>query len=589
MADSAYLDSTLSHGDKITQAQDSRVLLRPTTQSSIDMLPPELLVEIFHLHILSVICQYRESYSWIRIAHVCHRWRVIALAAPILWTHIYFDDRIQYDDDHPGCRCHFKLTSSPLNTCVPEMLARSGNALLDVYFLWSDWNSNSWSSDVFAVVRALISSLSRAHTFTFITHGCYHKEQDAWLQDLIPSKAPYLSSLSLTGPDLLPLFAQCDTPALRGICLSPAASAWSRPRALQHPLTRLRLHKVQSGDLSALLLTLKALPSLEELTVRGGCACMSWSHPHPVDYVSLPRLKSLKLAFKDGTTWLALYERLRIPSSTIFILNVLVPEFEDVPDLHCDQFAPTFLSRLQALTERSGKHICGVAYRSTDYDYGTTGVELYTTNNPDWLCFTSSHTSSFFSTFFHLRPPLRLTLEYESQGIACRPVFLQFLYALPLSQTTWLSVGDLIAERDGYTTAFQGELRSLIEAKMANLTTLCLAGRQTTEMVVALLSGKGTVGEEQWLVPHLTTLYLSEAVFRWQEARTEHDPSPFKDELMKVLVDRASAGAYVRRVVLSGCYGVWEQDIAGMRETMGRADWLLEWDGVDSLDVIPFF
>ena len=71
---------------------------------SITRLPPELLTEIFlhfaDLERASAVRPYHcatpyggghqvgSVYNWVRIAHVCHHWREVALTAPRLWTTI---------------------------------------------------------------------------------------------------------------------------------------------------------------------------------------------------------------------------------------------------------------------------------------------------------------------------------------------------------------------------------------------------------------------------------------------------------------------------------------------------------------------
>ncbi|TCD71699.1 hypothetical protein EIP91_005465 [Steccherinum ochraceum] len=548
------------------------------------MLPVEILVEIFDVYILSAIYEERYSYSWIRITHVCHRWRVVAMTAPLLWSRIYFDNVVKHNPAND-----LEKDPSGLNTCVPEMLARSRNTLLDVYICFYYSRSTPRPSETWSIYQTLISSLSRAHTFTIIRHD-YRPEDDTWLQDHIPSKAPHLVSLALSGRNLPALFAQCDMPVLRELHVSPAKDAWSTSCIFQGPLTRLRLYEIEDNDFSALLSTLKALPSLEELTIWGDCP--EWSaaktYPDLLDSVSLPRLKSLELVFEDSNSWLALYQRLRLPPTTMFTLHVYVVHMNTTV-LRCDQFAPTFLSMLESFTAHSGRRIRGVAYRPTSDALRTsTGVELYTTDILDWRRTPSSEDldSVSYSTPLHLRPQFHLKLECDHALSPCPPIFLQFLHALPLSETTWLCIGDIEDESGGYPGPCEEELRTLIEAKMPALTTVCLGGGQTAEMVAALLSRTDDPEEGKFLIPHLTTLYLYNASFRFPEARAEEDPSELKDDLMKILVDRANADAYIQRLVLLECSGLWEQDLVDMRETMGRTDWILEWDGVDAFDAL---
>ena len=58
----------------------------------ISTLPPELLVRVFHFHaLLEPPCsglQQLGSIGWIRVTHVCQRWRQVALDASLLWATI---------------------------------------------------------------------------------------------------------------------------------------------------------------------------------------------------------------------------------------------------------------------------------------------------------------------------------------------------------------------------------------------------------------------------------------------------------------------------------------------------------------------
>src|SRR6266705_546725 len=58
----------------------------------ISRLPPETLAEIFSLFPFSAVAFGDVSYmEWIRVTHICHRWREVALHSPHLWNHINFN------------------------------------------------------------------------------------------------------------------------------------------------------------------------------------------------------------------------------------------------------------------------------------------------------------------------------------------------------------------------------------------------------------------------------------------------------------------------------------------------------------------
>ena len=81
------IDDELKVSEHVTQ----QLKYRRNALAPILCLPPETLAEIFSLlpfpvNVLEVV-PYLE---WIRVTHVCHRWREVALSFPYLWNHINF-------------------------------------------------------------------------------------------------------------------------------------------------------------------------------------------------------------------------------------------------------------------------------------------------------------------------------------------------------------------------------------------------------------------------------------------------------------------------------------------------------------------
>ncbi|PSR72218.1 hypothetical protein PHLCEN_2v11925 [Hermanssonia centrifuga] len=123
-------------------------------------LPPEVLAEIFLLSLVyaprlgppkecwRVECmrgclhqRCHPPYAWIRIGHICHSWRVIALQSARLWSHIAVTERTNLD-------------------CVEEMLSRSQQAPL-VVEVYTKVSTRTISLSVLVILAQLrrISSL----------------------------------------------------------------------------------------------------------------------------------------------------------------------------------------------------------------------------------------------------------------------------------------------------------------------------------------------------------------------------------------------------------------------------------------------
>jgi len=79
----------------------------------ISLLPPEILLRAFHLLALDELAfSGKQNLGWIRVAHVCQRWRQVALDSPSLCV---------------------RISGTPTNIpWILEMLARATHAQLDI-------------------------------------------------------------------------------------------------------------------------------------------------------------------------------------------------------------------------------------------------------------------------------------------------------------------------------------------------------------------------------------------------------------------------------------------------------------------------
>jgi hypothetical protein len=75
--------------DSIQALKHRRNALAPVSS-----LPPEIIAAIFSFlpHMLSAISPHKkpDPLIWLRVSHVCHQWRDIALNLPVFWSHVDF-------------------------------------------------------------------------------------------------------------------------------------------------------------------------------------------------------------------------------------------------------------------------------------------------------------------------------------------------------------------------------------------------------------------------------------------------------------------------------------------------------------------
>ncbi|KAI0080352.1 hypothetical protein K474DRAFT_312909 [Panus rudis PR-1116 ss-1] len=181
--DSIDILSTVSASDRLAwiereraNAQEYARVLSVTHNSllPINRLPSELLSEV--LLLLS-----EQSYTpseWVRVTHVCQRWRDVALGCPALWTSI---DLGNLD-------------------CAKTCLARSGN-IVDLKVHWSDyWNRyhslNSTPEDAHAL-RFISLLLPHICRITSIKLTLHHSHIFAIMSFLDSKPLPRLKSLEL--------------------------------------------------------------------------------------------------------------------------------------------------------------------------------------------------------------------------------------------------------------------------------------------------------------------------------------------------------------------------------------------------------
>jgi len=167
-----HLRNAIDDQIKVSEQVTQELKYRRNALAPISRLPPETLAEIFSLLPFPTHDFEDVPYlEWIRVTHVCHRWREIALCFPYLWNHIHFT----------------KLTLAG----ITEMLARAKMSPLHFEADFFPWNEAQFN----AFGRQLEAHIS--HTRHLTISGEFQTEFGP-----LVSSAPALVSLSVANSSL---------------------------------------------------------------------------------------------------------------------------------------------------------------------------------------------------------------------------------------------------------------------------------------------------------------------------------------------------------------------------------------------------
>ena len=250
---------------------------RRNALAPISSLPPEVTTLIFSFSRATSSAITPDPLAWLRVAHVCHQWREIALNQPLFWSHIDFT----------------KL--SPVGAA--EMLARAKTAPL--YLEARALGSRHWDDARFRAFREELQARVSGIRHLLISANHYHLPKT--LESLI-SPAPTLERLSLTGEHQLTeaipetLFGGT-TPRLTCLELRNCGIFWRSP--LLRGLNYLDIRSpcvISLPSHSVWLDALDEMPQLKMLTLRRASPIAS---PSPFDVkrtVTLPFLTNFEIA-----------------------------------------------------------------------------------------------------------------------------------------------------------------------------------------------------------------------------------------------------------------------------------------------------
>ncbi|TCD71709.1 hypothetical protein EIP91_005475 [Steccherinum ochraceum] len=549
-----YAFMTITDGALFRQAQDGddtgfaelKTRRRHNLLNSTTVLPPELLVEIFRYYKVAELERDAYTHSWLRITHVCHHWRQLALQTPTLWSDIVITGQGANGQRQPACTL--------------EILSRSDQVPLDLE-VWDP------TDPMLPAVQALMRSVPRARTLEArLTHSICQGLTEIRLIEALHLTSIFLACEFAT---IVQLFDTCSMPLLREVEVETPRMNWNLP-FLRCPLTSLAFDSTVMEPLPSILPVLAQLPALQHLRINATFPERDGSAVFP--HVSLPALKTLTL-ITSMEAFTFLYKHIDIPPKAIMRF--------DVSFLHLDEpeeFAlifPSFAANFEDLAARFDVHIRGLKFSTRPPN--SVQLELYVPDAPVMDYFLNPNT----------RPHLRITLHRQYEF--AQTVLLGLLRVLPLTKATHLGITGTLPADEQEPVPIDG-FALLIEDKFPSLTYLHLSGKQVTQHAPYLLSRRVSVAPslehpetsaEQWLMPRLQYLSLTKAVFR-QPGTPLHEPSAFRNDLMDVLVARADASGHAPSINLHDSVGFSAGDAGEMCMIMDRVYWGVHWSGGDA-------
>jgi hypothetical protein len=345
--------------------------VRYNTLNITQRLPPEVLSLIFKsvaAHFHGAGCNQME---WIKITHVCTRWRRVALDCPTLWT-------------------TFSIPTSSLHPTFAEIIMeRSKNMLLTVHIHIRVITLNQWQRQL---IRMVLAEMSRIREL-FLHDGGYREEMVQMLPDFFKGPIPLLESFKM-------FFNQT---ACIGYPLNyklpndffPGQTHRLRELELQgcsHPsdfsclsgLTTLKVSHVPDGSkpsVEQVLTGLHNMPDLENLDLCQALSSDPANTASDIPHVSLPRLTHIHIA--SGLRECAsLVSRLIYPSTDFVSLNCTVfPSDDEFWDLSSNipslRELSTIFTQHQPVRHIEAQYLCHPAViQLTTTDLSTHGMDL---------------------------------------------------------------------------------------------------------------------------------------------------------------------------------------------------------------------
>lgn len=545
----------------------SRELSSVTTP--ISRLPDELLVEIF-LRYRSLWDRHRTftrgedipHYGWIRITHVCRRWREVATNAPLLWTDI--------------------LVTTP--QCVETMLSRTGSVLYQLEGSLSCSVLGRFAQDCPLPWKIALSASSRVHALTIkVDSNDFVNLEDEqggetrpdW-SDTVQEQFPNLKILELLatnnflGPiDVLPpMFDQHASLSLKFLSADMFSLRALRP-LLTSSLRSLSLFNFDNADLTweALLECLSGLTSLYSLTIDDPCPTRPFDIeelPLILDRpIVLPSLRFLKTHIDDpGAVSGLLLRNLQLPANTHLNIEYGIDEEdEEIDGEDWEDEEDELHVLMQALSMRlSGELTIGPPSPILTLGYFD-NVKVGRSNWTEIRGWTSSWPLKRFPKIFtkiEAAEVFSFLLRITGFSAEVRQASLSSLG--PLDTVTTLAI-DCDAEYLGLREGL---------AHLTNVSAIWVSGRALPDLLDALVPRPPEYPSV--LFPNLESLHISTMCC----TMSANDDQPSEDMWHLMVTLRALShvgGCPVKTLILSKCYNVPDIILALLSELVEEVIW----------------
>ncbi|KAI0048560.1 hypothetical protein FA95DRAFT_1034935 [Auriscalpium vulgare] len=297
----------------------------PAFPPSIQSLCPELLAEVFAILVIIEPASGTWNYDpdageertigWIKVTHVCHRWRATALEFSGLWSFIAF----------------------PLgDSCATKMVERAGSAPLQIY----PHTIPDDPEDELTPIQLAIISKHLHHTES-LALLLANESADELIGNMV-APAPMLESLQLTreaspGIPLPAMLFGGSAPRLRSLdVIGFTAFPWTSNifSGLEYLSVDMTLWGVEANETycETMLDAFEGMLVLKHLTLAG-CFPAQHRHNHGQRTVRLARLKDFEATAIDTSECMHVVKHLDIPFSSAFRVLVSHHDDDDEEDL----------------------------------------------------------------------------------------------------------------------------------------------------------------------------------------------------------------------------------------------------------------
>ncbi|KAJ3486034.1 hypothetical protein NLI96_g4528 [Meripilus lineatus] len=509
----ANVDADAQTGERT----DQRTLRSKTERNSFQAIlrvPPQILSQISLEYVKAIRAGSRykpRTNPWIKIAHICHHWREVALRTPSLWA-------------------SFDMSSLQL---VQELLSRSKATPISVKAVYA-------ANDQRVVLGKIIDAASRIQDLDLqIT-------TPRALEDLRPSfpcEALMLRTFSLrftaSGNEYLrtPLiFDICELPSLTSLTLRRIVFHWTS-NLFAPSLTQLVVETSITKH-EELLIALVKMPKLcrLELNLRARV------EPPPQDQkVPLANLKRLRLT-TSVRTCTYLLSQLQYPPTAYVSLSIgsiasldLLEELASVVDTKFRESPTPILSA--SMWHHSAPN-------------PETYLGLWTeTIQPETLFYPMPAVAPNIPALFQIR--MQTSLRAEESLLSCIGDFAPEAHTIVYCVPSW---EETVPKKASWTAASQA-------LQEAELLALDCGSHGIIPFVEALLDNDSPI-ECYSAFPNLKTLHIS-AKF----------PLDTLQDFLAALKRRRDAGLGLQRLELSFCDNIEQEDILQLREFVDVVDW----------------